>query len=262
MRPVAIGALALSIMGGSFARAQGVDDFAGLLAAFEEHFGQSVGEAMVGGQSVFVTAKGVAKIDKPVGRTYGATVEGVAETAVEAAKIRDAKLDKVRALAKRFATELTLGEANYVYGPHFTPPARIVQGSPPPLPAPVRTPSSTFTVSTPVRFSRLTDAGMPTFLDALHEAGIDNFSNTSAPTNIFSQATETFGFGTVGGDVDQATWDKAMAAAVSTAKLQAETLASAGGRHVGDLRQVMLLSKSVRGNEATVTVAARFGFAK
>ncbi len=42
---------------------------------------------------------------------------------------------------------------------------------------------------------------------------------------------------------------------------QAEALAAAGGRKLGEARQILQLNRAVQGDQAVVTVAARFGFA-
>jgi hypothetical protein len=109
-----MGAVALSLMGGMAARAQGTEALSGVLVAAGEQLGQGVGEAALGGQSVFVTAKGAVKLPVPPSRPYDLTVEAQGPTAVQAAKLRDDKIEKLRAVAKRFSVQMTEGEPSYL----------------------------------------------------------------------------------------------------------------------------------------------------
>ena len=255
------GAAALSVVFTQGASAQASDGPVGVLAAGVEQLGQSVGEAALGGSSIFVTARGVARIEKPAARIYAVTVEGEGDTAVEAAKQRDAKIDRLRAAAKRFSAEMTLGEGNYGRAPpKVAPIVRPPAGAPPTPPAGPAPPA--FTASLAVRFARPPDTAMPAFMDALHEAGVEAFPNTTATAAPFNPAA-FLGISSADaiGAVDQATWDKASGAAVAAARRRAEVLASADGRRVGPMRQVMMLTSQVQGGEAAVTVAARFEFA-
>lgn len=273
MRRVVVGAMALSLMGAGVARAQD-SNLAGLLAVIQEHFGQSMGEAVLGGQSVFVTARGSAKLAAAVARTYDITVEAQGSTAVEAAKLRDDKVDKLRAVAKHFSLTISLGEPSYAYRaavvlPREVPPQTGGAGSLPPLPIPPvqsRTaPSSPpqMTARIPVKFSRPSASAMPAFMDALRDAGVDTLPDTNGVANPLAQLTELLGVGGAAAPIagiDQEVWDRASAAAIQSAHAQAEALAAPAGRHIGAMRQVLLLSRSAQGDEATVTVAVRFGF--
>ncbi len=274
MRGVLIGAVALGLLAGGAAQAQGVSDVAGFFAAAEEQLGQSVGEAALSGSSVFVTAKGTAGIAAAAAKPYSVTAQADGPTVAEAAKARDAILDRLRAVAKRYGVQMTLEESNYLRGfaqpapsaPRSpATPAPAAAGGPPPPPVvirPVAAPGNRpFQASTVVQFSRPADAMMPAFLDAVHDAGVDNLGATNPqPTNPLAAAAAIFG-SEPGPGVDQAVWDKAGAAAVTAARAQAEVLAAAAGRHVGPVRSIMLISRFAQGDEATVTVAARFGFA-
>jgi hypothetical protein len=105
---------------------------------------------------------------------------------------------------------------------------------------------------------------MPAFMDALREAGVDVLPDTNTPANALAQLTQILGVGSPpapGSTVDEDTWSRASAAAMQAARSEAEALAAPAGRHVGTVRQVTLLSRTVQNGEATVFVAARFGFA-
>ena len=270
MRRAVVGAVALCLIGGGSARAQGAEDLGTLLAVMQEHFGQSMGEAVVGGQSIFVTAKGSAKLGAPAPRAYDLTADAQAPTAVQAAKLRDDKIEKLRAVAKRFSVQMTVGEGSYVTAGRFplVRPVATAPGVAPPVQTPPNTPLATpstaqVTARAPVTFVRPPPAQMPAFIDALREAGIETLPDTSAPPNGLAQLTQILGLGGAASSptVDQETWDRASAAAVQAARAQAEALAGPAGRRVGAVRQIMLLTRGVQGGEATVTVAARFGFA-
>jgi hypothetical protein len=275
MRRAVVGAVALCLIGGTAARAQGADDLGGLLAVLQEHFGQSMGEAVLGGQSVFVTAKGSVKLAGAATRSYELTVEAQGPTAVEAARRRDDKVEKLRAVARRFSSTITLGEPSYVaaravIAPRIAVPAT---GNPPtvtipspnaPTPPGAAAAAGQVTARVPVQFSRPPAAQMPAFLDALREAGVDTLPDTTAAANPLAQLTQIFGLGgaaPTSGTVEEETWSRASAAAMQAARAEAEALAAPAGRHVGAVRQVMLLSRSVQNGEATVSVAARFAFA-
>jgi uncharacterized protein YggE len=261
IRRVLVGAAALSLMAVASARAQGLDDITAVLATGEEQIGQSVGEAALGGSSVYVTARGTAKLPAALAKTYAVTVEGEAPTAVAAAQVRDAKLDKLRAAARRFGVEMTVDDAGYNFGARAAarPFVLPTPGVPAPPPAPAK---PVFTTTAGVRFTRPSEAQMPAFLDAVHEAGVETFASTTAAPNPFAQAGQLFGFGPAAPNVDPAVWEKASAAAVEAARRQAQVLAAAGGRKLGPLRQVMLLTRTIHGDAVAVSVGARFSFAE
>jgi hypothetical protein len=270
---VLAGAAALSMLACVQARAQGPGDVPAMLAAAEEQLGQGVGEAALGGSSVFVTAKGVARLDAPASRIYAVTIEDEGVTATDAAKGRDAKLDRLRAVAKRFSVEMTPGDYGYTRpNPPVAPirtiipaPAAAAPGAaPPPLAiAPIGGPKPSprlFTANVAVRFTRPPEASMPAFLDALHDAGVETLNAANIQPNN-PVTTALLGLGAASPEVNEAVWTKAAAAAMAAARQQAEVLASAGGRHVGQVRQIIQLARTVQGDQATVMVAARFAFA-
>jgi hypothetical protein len=274
MRRAVVGAVALCLIGGTAARAQGADDLGSLLAVIQEHFGQSMGEAVLGGQSVFVTAKGAVKLQGLPKRAYELTVEAQGPTAAQAAKLRDDKVEKLREVASRFSAPITVGEPSYVANraiiaprinlPAGTPPVVTVPSpNGPALPAGAAA-AGQVTARVPVQFTRPPPAQMPAFLDALREAGVDTLPDTNVAANPLAQLTQILGLGLgapAAGTADEEAWGRASTAAMQAARAEAEALAAPAGRHVGAVRQVMLLSRSVQNDEATVSVAVRFGFA-
>ena len=276
MRHAVIGAVALSLMGGLAARAQGPEDIPGVLALAEEQLGRGVGEAALSGQSLFVTSKGAVKLPAPPTRAYELTVEAQGPTAVQAAKLRDDKVDRLRAVARRFSVQMTEGEPSYLASRSIVatrvnlpatgnPPAlQIPPATPPAAQAGGNTVTNQVTARVPVQFTRPPGAQMPAFIDALREAGIETLPDTNTPANPLAQLTQMFGIGgppAPASTVDEEIWSRASAAAMQAARAEAEALAAPAGRHVGTVRQVTLLSRTVQNGEATVMVAARFGFA-
>lgn len=268
MRRSVLCAWALAVLAGGAARAQGVGDVPALLAAGVDQFGQGVGESALGGSSVFVTAKGVVKAERPVVRYYRATVSGEGSTAVEAARVRDAKIEKLRAAAKRFNVDMTLGVPDYTAAPAVRTvvrvnPQPVAPGSPLVLPpgaaAPPTLATPILTARTEAQFVRPAEASMPAFMDALREAGVD--AQPANPLSSLNAAAGFLGIGGAAGEADQAAWGKAGAAAVAAAREEAEALAAAAGRKVGQARQITLLSRTVQGDQLTVWVAVRFAFA-
>lgn len=276
MRWAVLGAVALSLMGGAAARAQGPETISGVLVAAGEQLGQGVGDAALGGQSVFVTARGAVKLPTSPARAYELTVEAQGPTAVQAARLRDDKVDKLRAVARRFSVQMTEGEPSYLANRSFAtvriapsttgnPPAIQIPPVTPPTPqAGGNTATALVTARVPVQFTRPPTAQMPAFVDALREAGVDTLPDTNSPANSLAQLTQLFGIGGAplpASTVDEEIWSRASAAAMQAARAEAEALAAPAGRHVGTVRQVTLLSRSVQNGEAAVMVAARFGFA-
>ena len=263
IRRILIGAASLSLMSTAGARAQALDDVAGILATAEEHIGQTVGEAALGGSSVYVTARGSAKLPAAVAKTYPVLVNGQAPTAVEAAAARDTKIERLRAAAKRFGIAMTVDEPVYSYGVNIAPRPFVLPtpGAPPAPASPAKPAAAAFTTTVNVRFTRPPEAQMAAFLDAVHDAGVDTLASTEAAPNPFAQAGQLLGIGPAAPNVDQAVWDQAAATAVATARKEAAALAGAGGRKLGPLRQVMLLTRTVQGDTVSVSVGARFGLA-
>ena len=267
MRPflIATAAMALSLTAMAPARAQGLDNVAAILATAEEHLGQSVGEAALGGSSVYVTAQGTAKLASPLGKPYVVSVQGQAATATGAAQIREAKIDKLRAAAKRFGVEMTVEDASYSLGVGPIAPRVVPPPTPgvPPLPVPPVAPAKLpqmFTTTVSVRFTRPSEAQMPGLLDAIHEAGVETLASTALPPNPLAQVNQFFGIGgPAASAIAPEIWDKASVAAVEAARREAQVLAAAGGRKLGPLRGVMLLTRTSQGDQVTVSVGARFG---
>ncbi len=60
-------------------------------------------------------------------------------------------------------------------------------------------------------------------------------------------------------DPGEAVWNAATADAIVRARAQAETIAAASGRPLGQVRYVSVLLRSHDGEDALVSVAVRFG---
>ncbi len=58
--------------------------------------------------------------------------------------------------------------------------------------------------------------------------------------------------------VDDAVWDRVSQQAVTHALHEAQTLAKAAGRDVGDAEQITVLSKTVQGNVALLNISVRY----
>lgn len=270
-----IAAAALSVAGG--ARAQDVGGFAGLMATAVEGVGQSLGEAATAGSSVFVTGKGYARLPAPLASAYFINIEGKAASAVDAARIRDQRLDQLRAVSKRFGVEMEIGDSAFAREIDTEAQQAAIRkrnaeraaeraahpGQAPVLDSGLPEAPRVFVAKTGVRFKSPDAARLPAFLDALAAAGADELSEglgaRGGMPNLFSAATEVLGFGSVQ-SVDAAIWDKASADAVANARHQAEVLATASGRELGEVRQILSLTRGVEGDKASVTLAVRFAF--
>jgi uncharacterized protein YggE len=268
--------IGLCLAGAAFAgpaTAQDMSGVAGLLATATEGIGQTVGEAVVGAQSIFVTAQGKARLPGPLAGSYFVNVEGVASKAVDAAKVRDDKLNHLRDVAKQFGVEMTLGESQFSLQPDLPAQNRRIRetaalnASHPGvfLPTNVDDIPKLFHARTGVRFNAPADQRTPEFLDAIRAAGVEDISAdlTSRPgvaTGVFQQASEVLGFGTVQ-SISDGVWSEAEATAVRAARVQAAALAVAAGRKIGDVRSILLLSRSIGNGDAVVSVAVRFSFA-
>jgi uncharacterized protein YggE len=113
-----------------------------------------------------------------------------------------------------------------------------------------------FDASMTIRFHPTDPKRLPAFLDALVAAGIDYDLQGKRSQQAFNP------FARLGGGeqtVDDATWDRASVDAMNAARRQADVLATAAGRRVGDARQVLMIAKTVQAEDATVTVAVRYG---
>jgi hypothetical protein len=247
----------------------------GLLAVASETLGQTLGDAARGGDAIFVTASGKARLPAPLSGSHFVNVEGKAASAVEAAHQREQRLADARRIAGQFGVDMEVGDSTFRHdadpvaeqaenrrqNAEMQAQLRAHPGEPLPPRAP-HEPAKLFLARTGVRFRAPDAARLPVFLDALTAAGIDIGGaglNSQIP-NFLTSTQEVLGFGAVE-KIDDAIWDKASQAAVGAAHRQAEVLASAAGRRVGPVRQITLLSRTVSSGEATVSLAARFGYA-
>lgn len=248
---------------------------AGLAAVATEALGQSIGDASHAGATVFVTAAGKAKLPAPLSGSYFVNVEGKAASAVDAAKLREQRMSDAHRIAGQFGVVMEVGDSafrrevdtaaqtaeNRRQQAELQAQLRAHPGEPLPPQAP-HEPPKVFIARTGVRFRAPDASRLPAFLDALAAAGIDIGGSglTSQMPNLFTATQEVLGFGAVE-KIDDAVWDQASQAAIMAARRQAEVLSTAAGRKIGEVRQIMLLSRSVSGGEATVTVAVRFAYA-
>jgi uncharacterized protein YggE len=259
----------------SAAAAQDTGGFTALLATATEGFGQTLGEAMTNGQSVFVTAHGRAKLPAPLTGSYFVNVDGKSASAVDAARQRETKLAQLRAVAQQFGVPMEVGDSRFSLETDTEAQQRrnreiiAERAAHPETKAPLAFPNvgdapKIFVARTGVRFKEPPAARLAAFLDAIRTAGVDDIrtSLTATPPGLLgiNQSSEILGFGSVE-TVDEAIWNAASADAVRNARNQAQTLAAAAGRNVGEARQILFLAKAIQGGEAVVTIAVRFGFA-
>jgi uncharacterized protein YggE len=272
-------AILAALCGSGPALAQQTDQFASGLAAAVEGLGQSVGRSVLSGPNVFVTATGRTAISGARTSWYGTDVEGRAESAVEAARQRDSRLAAIEAQAKRFGVNFEIGSSTFTLEPdtpgrrragNLLAPGVYAQAAldgatpgttgdgktPPPAPKLV------FIAKANLRFQAVDSTRLPGFLDAIRAAGVESLTGGPATPGMFNmfQNSQLLGFGDIE-KVDDASWDRAGRAAMAEARRQAEVLAAAAGRSVGEPEQVMSLTRGIQGGEATVTVAVRYGFA-
>ena len=278
MKYAILAVLAFCVAGGT-ASAQQAEQFAGGLATAVEGVGQGVADGMMAGQSVFVTATGRAALPTPLTDAYVIDIEGRSTSAVEAARLRDQRLGATRSLAAKFDVTVEIGSSAFARQDDYrnaasdaafaardasAAAAAAAAGSPPPLfikpaVANAKVAVKMFSARTSVRFRSEDPRRLPPFLDALAAAGVDaTFTGQERNgMNIFAGMTQALGFAPVA-KIDDAVWDRASQAAVVEARRQAGILASAAGRQVGEARQILLLTRSVQGDTASVTVAVRY----
>ena len=113
MTRVLIGALAAATLIAGPAAAQESSSFVGLLATSMEGLGQTLGESIVGGQSIFLTAHGQAKLPAPLTGSYFINVDGKSASATDAARQREQKLAELRAVAQRFGVDMEVGDSRF-----------------------------------------------------------------------------------------------------------------------------------------------------
>ena len=270
MQRIGMLAIAATLVFAPGARAQESNQLVGALAAGAQTLGQSLG----GVGNVFVTATGRAPLSTPAAiqaaRVYTVTIQGRAASAVEAARQYDAHLAAARKVATQFHIEITTTDPTF--GSEFDNTARLKRAvqaraaatpgstAAPIVPFPDTDADRLFIEQSQVRFVSSDPAQFPAFLDALKAAGVDDasFVNIGA-FNVLSSA-EIMGFGNLP-NAEQAVWDRAASDAMADARRQAQALAAASGRALGEVRQVSLLARSVQGGEARVTLAVSFNFA-
>jgi hypothetical protein len=121
-------AFVATVMLSAPAAAQQTDRIAAGLATAVEGLGQSVGESVLAGPNVFVTATGRTAISGARVSWYGTDVEGRANSAVEAARQRDSRLAAIEAEAKRFGVNFEIGASTFTLE-YDTPDRRGVQNA-------------------------------------------------------------------------------------------------------------------------------------
>ena len=268
---IAAATVTLLVGAPALAAAQDVSGFAAPLAAAVEGFGQSVGEAAVGGSSIFVTATGRADLPAPLPDAYLINVEGRSASAVEAQRLRDGRLAAARAAAAQYGVSVEVGttafsrEVDAAAQQRRRNQAAAERLAHPGTPVAEVVPADDdrlFVARTGVRFRAADARRLPAFLDALKAAGVDSPSGSLglAAPGLFGRSTEVLGFGALE-TVDPAIWDRANQAAVAEARRQAQVLAQASGRGLGEVRQVLMLTRNLQGSAASVTLAVRFAFA-
>jgi hypothetical protein len=255
------------------AAAQDASPLTSMFAAGVEAFGQSLGESMTSGSSIFVTATGHANLPSPLTDAYLVNIEGRSASAVEAQHLRDQRLQAARAAAAKFGVTVEVGSTAFT---HENDPAaqqrrrnqataeRLAHPGVPVV-EPVVADERVFVARTGVRFRAADPQRLPAFLDALQAAGVDSPSGNLGAVNtgfagILNQSTQVLGFGSAE-QIDPALWDHAGQEAIADARRQASILAAAAGRTLGEARQVLVLTRSVQGSTASVTVAVRYAFA-
>ena len=265
-----VAVLVAALAAAGAARAQ-TGDFVQTLSAGIEEAGQSLGAAAFSGPSLFVTAKGHARLPAPLADSYFVTVEGKHASAVVATRLRDAKLAQLVSLAKRSGVDIEQGDTSVALETDtdaqrqaaqrqraqattpMTPGSMSFQYQPLP-PAP-----KVFVASASLRFRAPANADAAAFLDAVHAAGVDTLTRgVSATANPFlPHGSETLGFGSAE-TLDDSLWSAAANDALGHARVQAQALATASGRALGPVRSIIVLSRGVEGGEASETLAIRF----
>lgn len=268
MNRIAVALAAAALVSASPAAAQ---DLAGPVAAAVDQFGQGMADAMTGGPGLFITAQGHAPLPASSAAPMTVTIKGSGTTAVEAVADRNARLERVRAVANRFDVGMEVGTTHYAIGednPWASPAApwaaaaldeaEIEEFATDPEPAADRT----VTASVQVRLERPNETRLPDFVDALAEAGVENLDDSLNGLDLGQLQPFLALLGLdMGRDPGEAVWNEAAADAVRNARGQAAVIAEASGRTLGPVRYVSVLMRSHDGDSALVTVAVRFGFA-
>ena len=265
---------ALAIAALAVATPASAQDIVGSVAATVDQFGQSMAESMTGGPGVFVTAQGKTPLPAASATAMTLTLQGKGATAVEAVADRNARLERVRAVANRFDVAVDVGDATYGIGqarPAWMGDAASVDAfaGEDDMGVAVAAPSAngmegpaapSVTASVQIEIDRPNETRLPAFIDALVEAGVTDLQDSLNGLNLgqFAPFAAMLGLN-LGGDPGEAVWLAATADGVARARAQAEAIANASGRRLGPVRYVSVLMRSQDGENAVVTVAARFG---
>lgn len=250
-------------------------DIVGPVAAAVDQFGQSMAESMAGGPGVFVTAQGRAPLPDAGALPMTLTIKGEGKTAAEAVAHRNAQLERVRAAANNFDVAIEVGTTTYSIsdGVDWTEASAYagamdaaaaaeavaavnIAGDAADEAAPART----VTASVRVEIARPNETRLPAFVDALVDAGVTDLDDSLNGMNLgqMQPFLSLMGLDTAR-DPGEAVWNAATADAIVRARAQAETIAAASGRPLGQVRYVSVLLRSHDGEDALVSVAVRFG---
>lgn len=253
-------------------------DIAGPVAAAVDQFGQSMAESMAGGPGVFVTAQGRAPLPDAGALPMTLTVKGEGKTAAEAVASRNAQLERIRAAANNFDVAVEVGTTTYSISEATEEAwtsdidfsgmdaAEAAEAAADSIEAAVAVagadapPARTVTASVQVKIDRPNETRLPAFVDALVEAGVTDLDDSLNGMNLgqMQPFLSLMGLDTAR-DPGEAVWNAATADAIARARTQAETIAAASGRPLGQVRYVSVLLRSHDGEDALVSVAVRFG---
>lgn len=251
-------------------------DIAGPVAAAVDQFGQSMAESMSGGPGVFVTAQGRAPLPDAGALPMTLTVKGQGKTAAEAVAHRNTQLERIRAAANNFDVAVEVGTTNYsisedegeawamaadsamddAVADAISAAVDAAEADGDGVDAPART----VTASVQVKIDRPNETRLPAFVDALVEAGVTDLDDSLNGLNLgqMQPFLSLMGLDTAR-DPGEAVWNAATADAIARARAQAESIAAASGRPLGQVRYVSVLLRSHDGEDALVSVAVRFG---
>jgi hypothetical protein len=276
----AVAAAALAIVTPAAAQ-----DIAGPVAAAVDQFGQSMAESMTGGPGLFGTAQGEAPLPAAASTPMTVTIKGSGKTAVEAVADRNAQLERVRSVANRFDIAMEVGATNYAIAEAdawtmespvaemdwgagdeaamdaMEEAAAAVEAIEPVSQAAPASDTRTVTASVQVKLDRPNETRLPQFVDALVDAGVTDLDDSLNGLNLGPMTPFLSLLGLdAARDPGEAVWNQATADGVRKARAQAEAIAEASGRRLGQVRYVSVLMRSHDGENALVSVAVRFGF--
>jgi len=257
-------------------------DIAGPVAAAVDQFGQGMAESMTGGPGLFVTAQGEAPMPATASMPMTITIKGTGKTAVEAVADRNAQLERVRSVANRFDVAMDVGATNYAIAEEDAwaiAPAMAAavdwEDTDPTAEAAADAvevqmigesggedaDTRTVTASVVVKLDRPNESRLPEFVDALVDAGVSNLDDSLNGLNFGPMTPFLSLLGLdMARDPGEPVWNQATADGVRKARAQAEAIAEASGRRLGQVRYVSVLMRSHDGENALVSVAVRFGF--